>query len=61
MDFSAGDVIDLSGVGLADFAELQLKMTNDGNGNVVIDLGSGDSIQIQNFLVSSLNDTMFNI
>lgn len=61
MDFSAGDVIDLSGVGLADFAELQLKMTNDGNGNVVIDLGSGDSIQIQNFFVSSLNDTMFNI
>ena len=60
MDFSAGDVIDLSGVGLADFAQLQSNMTQV-DGNVVIDFGSGDSIQIQNFLVGSLNDTMFNI
>ncbi|MFC2952879.1 calcium-binding protein [Marinicaulis aureus] len=53
----AGDVIDLSvydGI-FDDFADVQASASDDGFGNVVIDLGGGDSITLANILAADLD------
>ncbi|TPK62094.1 adhesin, partial [Mesorhizobium sp. B2-4-15] len=57
---AAADQIDLIGYsGLADFADVQAHMADDGNGNTVISLGAGQSITLDGVHSSALAGSNF--
>lgn len=63
-DFTPGsstdDVIDLTGVAaINNFGQLQAAATDDGNGNVVIDLGNGETLTLSGITEASLANADF--